>query len=76
MANKMISLSVLVTFSTKVGTCWDILEVMDNITLLFLTPPPEFAKLYIADVTGNEKLVIFHISSFPQLNVTQNQSTK
>ena len=39
-------------------------------------PPLEFAKLKIADINGNEKLVIFHICSLPQLYVKQNQSTK
>ena len=39
-------------------------------------PPLEFAKLNIADITGNEKLVIFQICSLPQLYVKQNQSTK
>ena len=40
------------------------------------TPPPlEFAKLNIADITGNEKkIVIFHICALPQLHVKQNQS--
>ena len=33
-------------------------------------PPLEFAKLNIADITGNEKkIVIFHICALPQLNV-------
>ena len=33
-------------------------------------PPLEFAKLNIADITGNEKkLVIFHICALPQLYV-------
>ena len=42
-----------------------------------LDPPPlEFAKLNIADITGNEKIVIFHICALPQLYVKQNQSTK
>ena len=41
------------------------------------TPPPpiEFAKLNIADITGNEKKeVIFHICALPQLYFKQNQS--
>ena len=39
--------------------------------------PLEFAKLNIADITGNEKkLVMFHNSALPQLYVKQNQSTK
>ena len=38
-------------------------------------PPLEYAKLNIADITGNEKLVIFHICLLPQLYVKQNQST-
>ena len=32
-------------------------------------PPLEFAKLIIADINGNEKLVIFHICALPQLYV-------
>ena len=32
-------------------------------------PPLEFAKLNIADITGNKKLVIFHICALPQLYV-------
>ena len=32
-------------------------------------PPLEFAKLNIADITGNEKIVIFHICALPQLYV-------
>ena len=28
-------------------------------------PPLEFAKLNIADITGNEKKVIFHINALP-----------
>ena len=39
-------------------------------------PPWNFAKLHIADITGNEKLVIFHICALPHLYVKQNQSTK
>ena len=38
---------------------------------------PEFAKLNIADITGNEKnekIVIFYICALPQLYVNQNQS--
>ena len=35
--------------------------------------PLEFAKLNIADITGNEKLVIFHICALPQLYVKQNR---
>ena len=35
--------------------------------------PLEFAKLNIADITGNEK-IIFHICALPQLYVKQNQS--
>ena len=38
--------------------------------------PPEIYKLNIADITGNEKIVIFHICALPQLYVKQNQSTK
>ena len=34
-----------------------------------IPPPLEFAKLNIADITGNEKLVIFHICLLPQLYV-------
>ena len=40
------------------------------------TPPLEFEKLNFANITGNEKLVIFYICSLPQLYVKQNQSTK
>ena len=36
--------------------------------------PLEFAKLNIPDITGNEKIVIFHICALPQLYVKQNQS--
>ena len=32
-------------------------------------PPLEFAKLNIADITGNKKFVIFHICALPQLYV-------
>ena len=39
-------------------------------------PPLEFAKLNIADITRNEKIVIFHICALPQLYIKQNQSTK
>ena len=34
---------------------------------------PDFAKLNIADITGNKKIVIFHICALPQLYVKQNQ---
>ena len=34
-------------------------------------PPLEFAKLNIADITGNEKLVIFHICSLPVIRQTE-----
>ena len=33
------------------------------------SPPLEFAKLNIADITGNEKIVIFHICALPPLYV-------
>ena len=39
-------------------------------------PPLEFAKLNIADITRDEKIVIFPICALPQLYVKQNQSTK
>ena len=39
-------------------------------------PPREFAKLNIADITGNEKISYFHILALPQLYVKVGPSWK
>ena len=70
--NQNLNMGIWRTIFNKVNTltCADLQGDGGGVVVRTPPTPLEFAKLNIADITGNEKkLVIFHISALPQLYV-------